>query len=273
MPICKVTMFFELQTQHTDKAIAGRVGGWTESWYYPGDVSQAIQETNAAKGLSSLRAAMLPRTGAVVAQRFQIVDTVPKGSSTMRFKNFPGGGFETDQPQVAILVNVPTTQGKNVKKLILRGIPDQFIIDGEFTPDPIFTAALIKFQNEIGLYRFRGQDFTRPLVPIVSITSVGQVTMVGGVPFANGDKVQIIGPKLITTGRTVPTKTYTVLNPAGNTFTAANWSQPALAEFGNARIVAPAFYTPDTDNIEVERSIVRKVGRPFDLYRGRRRAG
>lgn len=271
MPVTKVTMFFELQTQLTSKAIGGRTAGWTESWYYQGDVSSAISAATGRRGLCALRADLLPRTGSIPAQRYQIVDSVPPGPSSTRYTNFPGGGFETDLPQVALLVNVPGTGVRNGKKLILRGIPDQFMIDGEFVADPIYERSLNLFFQQLGQWRFRGQDFSAPLVPIDSITSVGQVNLIQNVPYATGDKVAIIGSRLVGSARVIPSRSWTVVRPTGNQFEAIGWAQTASAKGGNARKVTPAYFQPDTANIEIERATVRKVGRPFDLYRGRRR--
>lgn len=271
MATTKLTMMFQLQTQLNSKAIGGRVAGWSESWYYPGEVSQAIAAAVGTRGLCQLRANMLPRTGAIVAQRYQVVDSVPPGPSTTRYVNFPGGSFETDIPNVAILVNVPGQGVRNVKKLILRGIPDQFMIDGEYTPDSVFEPITFKFFAALAAWRFRGQDFNAAQKAINFISSTGDVNMVDNVTFTNGQKVTISGNSDPLTGRKIKTSTWTVLNPSGKVFTARGWKQANSTDGGQARLVSPAFFQPVITDIEVERATVRKVGRPFDLYRGRRR--
>ena len=84
MPYVKCTALFELVTgTETRSGISRpRTGGWSESWYYSGDVPQARA---AFRRVCTRRAALLSPGGKIVGQRYQRADPVARPSQMISF--------------------------------------------------------------------------------------------------------------------------------------------------------------------------------------------
>lgn len=276
MAVTKVTLYFELLTTNNGKAGGNRLAGWTESWYYPGDVGNAMLFAAAGNNcLCALRAKCLPRSGQIVAQRYQIVDTNPPGNSTLRNVVFPGGQWETDIPSMSLLVSVPTNGSRNVKRFQMRGIPDQFVQDGEYTPDPVFSKAATTFFNSLNNWRFRGIDYNSPKTQVDTVNLLGICQLIGGVVPAVGSTVSYFAGKDSVTFQAIRLHNYVVSasNPGLSQITLRGWSTAHVAIGGFVRPLVYTYPQPSTDDILPERITTRRVGRPLDGFRGRSRRG
>ena len=275
MAIQKVTMLFQLVTQDVSVVgAAARVAGWSESWYFEGDLTSALEATVNKGGLCSVRAQLLPASAAIVGQRYQQVDPAPVGNSITRSKVFPGlSTLPTDVPQMALLISVPGVGVKNVKHYEMRGVPDSMVTTGEFSPSGPYEKALKNFFNALGAWKFKGQDFSQPLHIIQNINTAGEITTVTQPAWGNPSVARLTRMKT-SVGLSLPGETRNIIGiikvPPGAQGLIIDWPTDQVVKSGFARKVVAIYPTVSINDVEVERVVVRKVGRPFDLYRGRR---
>src|SRR5262245_5545951 len=253
-----------------------RIGGWSEHYYWEGtDVSLFIAQfmggahaSGSYLGLCAARAGILPKGASVVGQRWQQVD--PLGPAQSRGVTFPGStGLEADVPQMTLLCSAPGVGVRNVRKLMLRGMPDARVTQGEFDAPTGYVANLNAFFTRLSTFSFRGRDLAQPAFKIVSIDANGNVQCDAAVPFPALSYVAI--------GRTKNSLQRNVngifqvesISSTVGLFKVRPWTAGACTG-GYARqhvVIYPKF---DAPNVKFDRIIVRKVGRPFTQYRGRR---
>lgn len=267
--VVKCTMLMEIVTQVNAKSGVPRIGGWSESWYYNGDESAALTAMTKKGGLCELRANLLPRTGLVVGERTQIVEPAPVGASTTHNVSFPGGNDETDIPSMALLVSLPAAGSQNIKRLILRGLPDINVDDGEFVPVNGYDKRLTAFIKGTAGFAFRGTDFTNHNVPVRDQLNNGRFTTVTPHGFQVGDTVKYTRGKAVNGDLVSFTAKVTAI-PTQFTFDSYVFEVPAESRGGSVRKFSYIYPVPNVNAFEVERAINRKVGRPFLQFRGRR---
>jgi hypothetical protein len=250
-----------------------RIAGWSES-YYTENVSFAdllLRVTGtggAANSLCSARAALLPLSAAIVGQRYQ--ELSPVGPSTTATELFRGvSGQLTDIPQMALLCKVPTSNALKFRRLILRGIPDDIVIQGEYAPTRTFSDALDFFFLILGAFKMRINTTGRPVV-VNSISAINVVTLKDIRPagLLAGMYVTFAGVQPAT-GRPVGgTFRVDALGGVNNTFTITGWDKGASTG-GSMTFVTETFPSLVALGSSVSRIITRKVGRPFGGYVGR----
>jgi len=126
-----------------------RQAGWSESWYATYGFNDRLVEL--FKRVMQKRALMLPASAAIVGSRYQEINGDTVGASTSRNIYYSGvTGSENDMPQIALKYLVGATGQTNKKILILRGIPDSQVVNGEFSPSNTFRIATAAFLTEIG---------------------------------------------------------------------------------------------------------------------------
>jgi hypothetical protein len=273
----KCTIFMQ-QTTNTSKPFSAihRVGGWSESYYFGGvDVNACIKAfqtgVGGTLGLGPTRANLLANGAAIVGQRFQIVAPSIGQSQSSSYTYTPTGSYVADQPQMALLIKVPGNGVPNIRRVILRGIPDQFIVDGEFAPNLDFLNLLGQFLAELSNWQFRGRDLTQPAFKIITIAIDGTVTCEAVPTFAVNQMVRVLrtmnsGGDLVG-GRFQVTTT----GPSPVAFKLLNWTQGACTG-GTVRADAIIYPQMAGNLASIGRAVVKKVGRPFVGYRGRRSA-
>ncbi len=185
--ITKCTMIIELATNTSDPNLAARrLGGWSESWYDDGTPPTRVRLAECV----GCRGALLPRGGAVVGQRYQQLN--PTGPSQSTSNRFPGNALlGTDQPQSSLLCKVPGIGVRNVRPMLLRGIPDTMCVEGEFSPSPEFQTALNNFFLELKDYQFHGKDLSLTKYTIFSIASDGSIENAHGWQDVDGRTVDV----------------------------------------------------------------------------------
>lgn len=259
----KNTMIFALTTGGT--VAPQRVGGWTESWYTSGVDPLQSQFLN----LCQFRAALLPSSAAIVGQRYQRVD--PVGQSVTGSTTYPGGiGLDTDVPQMGLLISCRSNL-LNIRKFILRGIPDGQVTFGAFTPSTFYRGLLLDFFDRLtaASWQFQGRDKTFQRFKLASVSTVAGITKLTTVDAANwlvGQTLAISGARL-TSGLTVSKKVIvgTVADPF--TYEIQGWG---LDDTMGGSAVRYSLVFPVVTAVDVSRATVRKVGRPSNGYRGRR---
>ena len=274
--IGKATMLFRLATTVSDvTSEAKRIGGWSESYYYSGPDAPSMIDAFAfaggedGKSLCGKRAHLLPTGAAIVGQRYQLLD--PVGASQSTNKVFPGdSNLLCDVPQMALLCKAPGVGVINIRQLILRGIPDIRVHEGEYSPSATFRSALQGFFSGLKQWRFRAKDQTALKYKVSAISALGIINFEGPVPvLAVNDVITLSGVKTAS-GQTINGQ-FQVKNilPLTGQVELFNWVAGACT-LGKLQKVQVVFPSIDGDKITVGRVIVRKVGRPFGQYVGRR---
>lgn len=267
--IVKCTAIFQLATNISSPTRPDRrVGGWSESVY--DDVgSFGVATINAFNKLCRLRAALLPTGSYIKGQRYQFV--TPAGQSQTRDVPFPGPvGVPTDVPQMALLCSCPGKNVINRRNMILRGLPDAQVVEGEYVGINNYSQLVSAYFEQLSEFNFRGVDLAQQAFPLLTIAADGRLTFEDTTTLVAGEMVKVL--------RTLDSddrkkggvfKTIGLENPVG--LGLINWPH-GLTKGGKVRknlIIWPAF---DGARCQISQAIVRKVGKTSGQYRGRRSA-
>ncbi len=274
----KFTMLMQLATNVSDpNATARRLGGWSESWYANVASVQDLYNLafqGQAAGFAFLgalvptRAGMLPNGAAIVGQRVQQIDPVGPSQSLSRL--FPGtAGIAADIPQMALLTTTPGFGVKNIRRTILRGVPDARVIEGEYVPAGDFTRNLNQFFGVLGNWQFRGVDLSQPTIQIITIAADGTIQLAGlSAGFAVNDTVKVLR-SVDQFNTTVAGKFVIQAIPSATSIQVRNWTA-GVCTGGSVRKHAIIYAQVDSANCAVGRIVTKRVGRPFTQFRGRR---
>ncbi len=286
MALWKVT----LMLQHTSNVAnpnspIHRIGGWSESWYSTAGTLQALLQSLGVvvpppnpggggmwqgAGLATFRAGLLPQGASIVGFRVQSLNPLAQAQSYPA--NLPGNtNWPADVPQMALLCKAPALGANNIRRFVLRAIPDQFVIQGEFSPDNSFLTALNQFFASLINWQFRGRDLSQATIRIVNITAGVATTVTCEGAFAPTVNAFVRVLKTRDSGGTLRGGRYQVLSvgPGNNVFTIGQWPWGSTTG-GSVRSDATVYVNIDAANTGVSRAITRRVGRPFVQYRGRR---
>jgi len=172
---------------------------------------------------------------------------------------------------MALLCKVPSLGTSNIRRMILRGLPDAVEADGEYRPPSAFPNDLNNFFAFLNGYQFRGRDLSQPVHKIINITAAGVITSVDVLPYPLNAMVRVLKSK--DSGGRLRGGAFqvTLAGPLSTQSTISNWTFGATTG-GSVRLDAIVYPNIDAPNITVGRLIVRKVGRPFTQFRGRRSA-
>ena len=257
MAIQKCTMLFETRT---DK---GRVSGFSETWYRDGTIADNMLQL---QDLSKRGAGLLSNADGIIGQRIQQLG----GRAVTASTSWPGVQVvDQDIPQVAALCYV-LDAGKVYKKtFLLRAMVDDSIIKGDLVTGRQLTALFQSYANELGAsWRFRVRDVTKPVAGLISIAADGTFVLTGDLVFNQGDYLTMLRVKS-TLGKAVKGNFYVGTKVDSRNGKFANWGGQIVAANGKVRVFAYDYALVDRNSFTIVRSAVRKVGRPFFLYRGR----
>lgn len=269
--ISRLTLLMQLTTAPESFTVStARTAGWSESFWQ----ASAINATDPGiNDLCKVRAALLPETAAVIGFRISLYDLdgktlTPRGSSTGKVF-YPGTPNQiTDLPQVALEFSGRALGNANSSRFTCRGVPDIFMVGGEYQPSPAYKRKVTEFCAELvdTPYYFMGRDLSQPSARVLSI--VNNILTVTNDIGANANdyvifkRVYTLQGESLRGSYSVETRTdatHYVLRglPAGTNVGVSGTVRKdvmALQRFG---IVQPT------------RAVVKKVGRPFAAYRGR----
>jgi len=242
---------------------AGRVAGFSETWYYEGT---AADTNRAADNFAKRRSGFLTRTAAVIGWRIQVIG----GSAQVVKTRYPGVlATGADIPQMAVSCKCKGSGVPNVKRFQVRGVPDSNVVNGDFEPTQAFQAAFDAWAGTLGLWRFRAKDLAAPRVRIVSIAADGTFALAGAITFNVGSTIDILRCKN-NAGVNVSGSYYVSVKTDGQNGKFLNWGGSVVALKGEARAQTITYPLVDNQTVVLEKVTTRKVGRPFDLYAGRR---
>jgi len=265
MAVVKCIALFQLQTTASQpNNPEKRLGGWSESWYSATassiDATIPIFQTWCQR-----RVGILSTGAAIVGQRYQIVS--PAGAVASRNLRYPGLAGPADQPQAALLMKGISTNGRNRRLFTWRGIPDSQIVEGEYSGNGTFPAALQVLINNTGGWSMRARVLTATTYPLLQITSAGVFTTEVDHPFADGAMVRVLRSR-DANGITVSGRFQVIAPITARTGTLFLWPTTAT-KGGSVRSDSVDYYQINAADISVLRAVVKKVGRPFTPYRGR----
>lgn len=224
--------------------------------------------------LASARARLLPANGSIIGFRIANYTIIgnrlkPTGSSTGKFQYSGVPRSEVDLPQVAVEMSGAAVGAANQSRFSLRGVPDSVMTNGEYQPDSEYKRSMTLFCNTLvnDEWGFIGRDLTLPSANVLNVVA-GVVTLDGALGLAVGDFLRFHRVK-DDDGKPIQ-GAYRVTASAngGLTLTVANLAQTVTEANGTARWDKIALY--DFKTVQPSRAVVRKVGRPFETYRGRR---
>lgn len=246
------------------------VGGWSESHWHLSEMSLIDPRL---RNLLLARARMLPQTGAIVGVRianYSIVNSSlrPLGTSTAKVR-FPGTmNATTDLPQVALELSGNSNVG-NSNRFSCRCVPDSVMVGGEYQPYASYKSNVTQFCNQLADagWGFVARDLASTQAKILGIANNVMTTSAPLEAVIGETLVTFIGVKDVNgtpiSGNFRVTELVDTLQfrleglPQGLTVGAS----------GFARKLTPIFV--DYTNVNPVRAVVRKIGRPFEQYRGR----
>jgi hypothetical protein len=273
MSATKVTLLFHAVTRDASGG-AQRLAGFSESYYSTLAIESAALFAN-WNNLCIARAGLMPANVTIIGSRYQKVD--PTGASRQFDTVYPPTTtVQNDLPGVSLQWTVRGFNTVNQRSLILRGIPDGRVVNGEYSPSLQYNNAINAFFARLKAdWQFRAIDRTVLPVKIVSIVG-GLMTTAQPHGLAANDVVNIMSTK-VGTDRVVTSYQAGVL-PAGLTANTANLFLAGRGEnvpdsvFGRVRkhdTIYPFFSITDGEQL-TPTAIHRKAGAPFKKFRGRR---
>lgn len=262
MPDIRATMIFRYATG------PGRPAGMSESWYVRGDMTTAME---ALKNLCLPRAALLPNSCSIVGQRLQDVSNSVRSVTDNQI--FPGmaRALTQDVPQMAVQAVVYTADRAQSKNFSMRMMPDDAILAGDYSPGANFPQALFTtFGRALvtNQMRWRARNFTNPKISIISVAADGTFVLGADLDYAQGNYLTLLRARN-TAGRAVTGNYYVAVKTDARNGKFANWGGSIIAGKGFVRKLAFDYPIVGPNSLKIIRSMVRKIGRPSDLYRGR----
>lgn len=270
MMIQRITYLFQLVTTAANLGLARpHIAGWSETIWD----NNTSDITSFIEALARARARCLPNGATIIGYRRQIFDLqpnriIPAGSATFAM-NLPGtAGNQADIPQMGLSCTVRTSASINTRRFVLRGIPDAQVVTGEFDPSATYLHSLNQYLSELraGSWDFVCRDLNLPSYRVVGIIA-GVITVSGPHAIPVGAFVRLLRVR-DQEGSSV-TGVYRVTSVTDpNTLVVANWGGQIVGVSGAIRQDQFAIY-PIT-GFAIGRITTRRVGRPFEQYRGRR---
>lgn len=250
------------------------VGSWSENFYYNGEIAAA---QSAMLTVNGWRLKLSGPAVSILSQN--VVDLAtpgigyPLGTGVNPLPFSPSNSAnDNDQPQVALAFKIRASNNSK-RTLLVKGIPDNIILNGRFTPHGNYLLNVDNYCQAIVNSGFclRTVDKTQTPVDLVGVSSSGVLTMPTDRTWDVGNKIQLYrctdANKQGVVGQfTIVTKT------DARTFTLGQWgSRPAVVR-GKVRLLL--FSYPQIVAIgNRPKSTVGKIGAPSSPYVGRRKKG
>lgn len=285
MALLRVTMLFQVTTNPDDpSSAASHSGGWSESmWQNNGTpLLPAVY-----KKLCQTRATLLPKQATIVGIRQGIYNLVgnkllPQGTSGAKFLTPGNTAYTTDLPQCSLEVSGLGAGVPNSNRFRLGCLPDEQITNGEYQPTVGYKGLVTTYLRNLspfgnpamgGPWWFVGRNTFPPSVRVASLVPLGGVTL-DATLVTLADTTAGVGDYIrfhrVYDDSNNPVKgTYLVKAvPAVNTYTLTGIPQQKVSKpSGLCRKdeLTPVAYL----EVNVSRAVVKKIGRPFQQYRGR----
>lgn len=249
------------------------IAGWTEFVLWNNDsvssLLAALQTgANNQPGLLPSRAALLGQNALIIGVRLY-QGGAGKGQSFALA--YPGDSTaEVDNPQQALLVKVGNVNTGATRRFTLRGVPDPQIQGGEFVPTTGYQTNVNNWMHALSNFYFNAIDPTVPPTAILNITAAGLVTVIPAAqPFLVNQIVTVNKTLDVNGFKRSFRNTVATVGPLQNQFSITGWPFGACTG-GTVGLKTRNIFSMDYNTMGITRLVTRRVGRPFELYRGRR---
>jgi hypothetical protein len=181
---------------------------------------------------------------------------------------YTGQAGARDMPGVALQCSATSNTTGQSRRWLLRGIPDDQIIRGEWTPESVHIQAMQGYFASLAGFGWLAQTNSGQ-VNVFSVSANGSVTTTAPVGFAVGSIVTFKNVTISSTGLRIGYKgVVTAIGPLNTNFTVGAWPY-ASGGGGTVGVTGSGFQDFAGATKSVVRATYRKVGRPFAGYRGR----
>lgn len=267
----RATMIMQVTTNPDQAQDASQhSGGWSESWW----INQLPIPDAAGpfRALMIARANCLPSAAAIVGYRIaQYTLTgnkiLPGGASSGRIR-FPGSGFIQDIPQMALELGCSSAFG-NSSRPSIKGLPDSQVRNGEYQPTAVYRGYIQQLLDRIvnDGWCILGRDLTLDTARVISINNgimklSAPIGAIAATDYVRLNRVHDIY------GRPVTGSFYVDAIAAGNLYTLSGMDTAVIVNnSGSARV--DKVLLRDITGAVPARVVTRKVGAPFERYRGK----
>jgi hypothetical protein len=264
-------MTFQMATSPVNTEDANvHSGGWSEGFW----ITAAILTDPQRQRILNARRALLPRQAAIVAYKYALYTIagnklLPTGTSTTDV-GLPGNvGYTTDIPQMALECSGQSLGSANGARWKLACIPDSQVQNGEFQPTNPYKNLLTQYFNQVksGQFGFIGRDMQQDSSRVNNIAAnvVTLEAAVGGVVGVDYLRFHRVKQK----GGLPVSGSFLITGIVGKEYTLQGlpqitWDKPN----GFARLDKIKYY--QFSSADFARIGTRKIGAPFERYRGRR---
>ena len=275
MPV-RVTLLLSVTTNPLDTtSAAAHSGGWSESFY---SSSSAFLPASFFQSWAQARALCLSGEASLIGYRQQLVtlngNKLLPGGSAAGTLLYPGAApSDLNAPQDALMINFTVAAQPQNLRHRLAALPDSQVTNGEYQPNATFKGYVTKYINFVssGLFSAVVRDLTQPDARVVSLVAgvlttqsatgaiVGQYVRLRRVRDSSGRPVEGSFLVMAVGGGGAAPSTYTLFPAPTQTVDTPN---------GTARLDLLA--NPTITGGSPNRLVIRKIGRPFVQYRGRR---
>lgn len=264
----KVSFILDQSTApETESPASVRDGGWTEN-YYLSAATLGLAVTR-CHFYCDARAALLAKTGQV--NGFRIAERTSTGVARAYPAFRTGANVVCDVPQMAIQIHLRTATSK--RTAILPGVPDIRSIGGAFSKSRTWENHV---EHLIGIltagFGMMALDKTQPLLNLISITTGGLVTTATPHGYVANDQIRFFRTSDIYRQTVTGTWIVSGTPPSTTTFQLANYASAGDVVFGpvnKGKVRKLVYAFSGFSEGDMGQITTRKVGRPFDLYRGR----
>lgn len=286
MAVYKCTALMNITTGLDNPVPRKRAAGVSEGIYTtqsnPNTVQTMFEE------LCRKRAPLLPVGAVIIGQRYQTVD--PVGPASVVNRAFPASSaLGCDYPNLSLQMNSKGVGVRNVRRGFIRLMPDIMIKDGEFFPgNDTWMRSLQNYFVALSGWQFRGDDLTVPLVPLVGYTPessttegiveteeahgwvAGNIILLQKMQDPESKRFVSYRAKVISTGSTT-TALVKLIKATNSGFKQGGRGRKSIPMY---HTIAPTGVTGNVFAPSIVQGTIagkitsKKVGRPFDLFRG-----
>lgn len=249
-----------------------RVGGWSESLYGPDSISAVIAglkgpRTGGILPLLDARAGMLTTGASIIGVRLYGGGS---GKGSLLAASVKGNNGFSDQPNVCLQMSATSLTSGQSRRWTVRGYPDADIKFGEYDPAVAGSTDRIRsYFQSLADFGWLEQTNTNQ-VTLFNIDATGLVKANAVIGFNIGNIVTLKNVTISATGNRKGGKFVVEAGGSLNTeFKIKGWTSGA-GTGGTASITGSAFTSFTTATLSVVRASIRKIGRPFAAYRGRK---
>jgi len=215
--------------------------------------------------LGPKRAAILPPSTSIIGARFY----QPGGGRAFPVALYlPGTSNITGLANKAVLCTSNNATAAVPRKWWVHNMPDAQVVGGEFQPSNFFAGRFNSYLDAIGQASWMGLVRTSN-ISVVTISAAGLVTCAGAHAFAVGQFVTLSKTLNANGDKFGGLFRVETIGPLSSQLTLLDWSEGACTGGSLYLKNMQAYVIGASGRPLVNRAGTRRVGRPFDLYRGR----